>query len=381
MTGAPSSPRVLLVGPNPFETRASMWLFVECLAAGLPAHGCTPVVLRPRFPHLGRLGHKRATRVLLRLTLEAAQLRRAARTVDVIHVCDHASAFHLLGPGLPRRPRVVTCHDLFFVLRTVKQPDASHPLDRWWQRRILRGIAAADRIACISVETQDTLRELVPALAGHAARSFLLPNGLYQQFNPLQPAGVAAGLRDLDPRLAPGRYVLHVGGNFERKNRPGVAQAFAAFGPNRGLRLVFAGEAPDAPLRSLLAALRIDSLVTVVERPAATALGLLYQGAFALLFPSHNEGFGLPPLEAQTLGCPVVASDIGPHRSNLGDTALLAGSEDHAGLAAHLAALLDDHVRADLVARGFANAQRFTMATMIGRYAALHTALATAARA
>ncbi len=376
MTSGPATtPRVLLVGPNPFEARTSMWLFVECLAAGLPRHGCAPAVLKPRFPNLGRLGRRRTTKVILRLVLEAAQLRRAAKAADVIHVCDHASAFHLLARRLRHRPKVVTCHDLFFIAASVKRPEDSLATEAWWQRRILRGISAADRIACISAETQAALLEIVPALAGASPPTIILPNGLYQKFVPRPAAEVAAGLRALDPRLEPGRYVLHVGGSYERKNRRGVAQAFAAFGPAHGLRLVLAGEPPNALLRSTITDTGIAPYLTLADHPDAATLGLLYQGAFALLFPSRNEGFGLPPVEAQTLGCPVVASDIGPHRLNLADSALLAGPEDHATLAAHLASLLDESVRAALVARGFANSQRFAMDTMLDRYAALYREL------
>ena len=364
-------PRVLLVGPNPFEPRKSMWLFVECLAEGLPTVGFQARILRPRFPRLGRLGSGRAAKAALRLVLEGAQLRRAAREADLVHVGDHASAFHLLG-GPARLPKVVTCHDVFFIASTLAAGNAAPRRERWWQDRILRGIARADRVACISRPTRDALTELLAQAGRPRPPGDLVPICLFQTFATLDQPTVAHRLVALDPRLRPGRYILHVGGNFARKNREGVVHTFAALGAASDLRLVLAGEPPDQALRSALVQAGVEARTTVVANASAEALGVLYQGAFALLFPSRAEGFGLPPIEAQTLGCPVVCSDIPPHRENLSDSALFAGAEDAQGLADRLASLHDSGTRAQLATRGRANARRFSREAMFASYARLY---------
>ena len=370
-----TTPQVLLVGPNPFEPRKSMWLFVECLAEALPAVGFEPHLLRPRFPRLGRLGASRAIRAMLRLVLEAAQIRHAARAVDLIHVGDHASAFHLLGCGLESKPKVVTCHDVFFIASTLR-PDTDTPRrDRWWQGRTLRGIARAQRIACASRPTEIALHKLFAANQLDPAPISLLPVGLLQSLPIRQDNELAAALRLLDPRLRPGSYVVHVGGNFARKNRAQVVAAFAAFGPAHGLRLVLAGEPPNAALCAAIARHAIGPHLTIASGVSAAQLGSLYQGAFALLFPSRAEGFGLPPIEAQTLDCPVVASDIPPHRENLDGSALLAGADDTGALVACLEALLAPETRRRQIERGRSNARQFSRETMIQRYAALYREL------
>ncbi|MGB8622282.1 MAG: glycosyltransferase family 1 protein, partial [Paracoccaceae bacterium] len=58
------------------------------------------------------------------------------------------------------------------------------------------------------------------------------------------------------------------------------------------------------------------------------ALAALTQGATALLFPSHAEGYGLPPLEAAALGTPVIASDLPVHAEVLGDFAVYLSGRD-----------------------------------------------------
>lgn len=352
-----------------------MWLFVECLAEGLPSVGFAPQILRPRFPRLGRIGESRAAKVALRLVLEAAQLRRAARDTDLVHIGDHASAFHLLGGGLARKLKIVTCHDVFFIASTLAVGATPPRLERWWQERILRGIARSDRVACVSRPTHDALTKLLAGTALPPARTSLIPICLFQTFAELDASAVTARLAALDPRLKPGSYVLHVGGNFARKNREGVVRAFAAFGPRRGLRLVLAGEPPDGALRRTIAHCGVEELTAIVADVTAAALGILYQGAFALLFPSRAEGFGLPPLEAQTLGCPVVCSGIPTHRENLADTALFAEADDSAALASCLETLADPSVRRQFAERGRANARRFSREAMFASYARLYREL------
>ncbi|MFT3831377.1 MAG: glycosyltransferase family 1 protein [Opitutaceae bacterium] len=368
-------PRVLLVGPNPFEPRKSMWLFVECLAEGLPTVGFAPQILRPRFPNLGRLGASRAAKAALRLVLESAQLRRAAREADLVHVGDHASAFHLLGGGLARKPKVVTCHDVFFIASTFAAGAAAPRRERWWQERILSGIARADRVACVSRPTQDALTELLARATLPPAQASLVPICLFQTFTEFPDEVVARRIAALDPRLSLGRYVLHVGGNFARKNREGVVRAFAAYGPPRGLRLVLAGEPPDGALRRAIAQCGVEEQTTIAADASSETLGLLYQGALALLFPSRAEGFGLPPIEAQTLGCPVVCSDIPPHRENLADTALFAPADDTDALARQLEVFADPAVRRQFAGRGRINARRFSRETMFASYAQLYREL------
>jgi glycosyltransferase involved in cell wall biosynthesis len=86
----------------------------------------------------------------------------------------------------------------------------------------------------------------------------------------------------------------------------------------------------------------------------------LYEEARVLVLPSFNEGFGLPVLEAMTVGVPVVASTRGALPEVLGDAGLLVDPEDVNGLADAMARLLRDNtLAAQCAARGVRRALGF----------------------
>ena len=88
-------------------------------------------------------------------------------------------------------------------------------------------------------------------------------------------------------------------------------------------------------------------------------LAELLRGATALVFPSLYEGFGLPIVEAQALGCPVIASDRASIPEVAGDGALYFDALDPAQAVA-LVRSLDAGTREGLVQRGHANVARYT---------------------
>jgi glycosyltransferase involved in cell wall biosynthesis len=102
------------------------------------------------------------------------------------------------------------------------------------------------------------------------------------------------------------------------------------------------------------------------------ALKALYLGAQGLVFPSLDEGFGLPPLEAMALGCPVVAARAGAVPEVCGDAALYFDPRDPQDMAAALRRLLDDApLRATLAEAGRQRAASWTWSLAAHRLAAL----------
>jgi glycosyltransferase involved in cell wall biosynthesis len=121
----------------------------------------------------------------------------------------------------------------------------------------------------------------------------------------------------------PGEYLLWVGGLQTPDPRKRVA---ALARTPRELPLVLVGatkpwahELPD---------------VTLTGRVPDDDLAAIYSGARALVFPSDDEGFGLPTIEALACGTPVVATDIPVLREVLGDRATFVARDDLAGLLA-----------------------------------------------
>ena len=68
----------------------------------------------------------------------------------------------------------------------------------------------------------------------------------------------------------------------------------------------------------------------------------LYEAALALVMPAYSGPTNLPPLEAVTLGCPVIYSDLPEFREQMGDAALYCDLADVSSLADHLSALVQD---------------------------------------
>jgi glycosyltransferase involved in cell wall biosynthesis len=82
-----------------------------------------------------------------------------------------------------------------------------------------------------------------------------------------------------------------------------------------------------------------------------------------LVQPSFEEGFGIPPLEAMTLGVPVVAADRGALPEVVGDAGLLVNETDAEGLAAAMTQMIDQpSLAAACAAKGVVRARQFRWA-------------------
>ena len=146
------------------------------------------------------------------------------------------------------------------------------------------------------------------------------------------------------------------------------------------VRLVVAGAAGNDTAAVDRAIDRLpDSAAARVVRTGAvdehTKFWLL-RHARALAYPSLDEGFGFPVLEAQQLGTPVVASTAGSIPQVAGAAALLSPARDVDALAANLYWIVtSDDMHAKLVRRGHANVARFSWATTARQLAAIYEEL------
>jgi glycosyltransferase involved in cell wall biosynthesis len=165
--------------------------------------------------------------------------------------------------------------------------------------------------------------------------------------------------------------LLHVGGGQWYKNRAGVLAIYAALRARLGdntPRLVLVG----APLEAALAGVETCSGV------GNEALAALYSGAELLLFPSLEEGFGWPIIEAQACGCRVVTTGKAPMTEVGGEAAFYLDDPSDAEAGAALVAQVleeDAAARRATVEAGLANAARFSTAKMVGEYVAIYREL------
>jgi glycosyltransferase involved in cell wall biosynthesis len=158
--------------------------------------------------------------------------------------------------------------------------------------------------------------------------------------------------------LEPARYALVVGNPAAHKNLAVLGAAAEAL-RRHGLTLAVAGAADPAVFRAGggVAA----EAARLLGRVSDAALRALYENALCLVFPSRYEGFGLPPLEAMTCGCPVVAAHAGAVPEVCAEAALYFDPARPATLADALDRLVEeDSLREGLRAAGRARAATFT---------------------
>jgi glycosyltransferase involved in cell wall biosynthesis len=248
-------------------------------------------------------------------------VERATGPVDVIHATGMA-----VPP--PTAPLVVTVHDLAFL----REPSQFTRRGVSFFRRAI-DLALQDATLVIA-PSEATLQEC-RAHGFDPERLRLVPWGIDP--HRATPEAVA----DAQARFDLGeRYVLWTGTIEPRKNLPTLLDAFAALG-RPDVRLVLAGpQGWNEDLEARLAPL--GDRVRAVGFVAPADLRALYAGAEVFCFPSLQEGFGLPVLEAMAQGTPVVTSAGTATEEVVADAGLIVDPLDTEALVERLGDLLDD---------------------------------------
>lgn len=365
--------KVLLVANYVPDAQTSMQAFRHLLERELPRQGCDVRVVAP-----ARVLHRLAFSAFLekwlgyldKFVLFFPALRRAARWADVVHVCDHSNGMYL--PWLEDRPTVVTCHDVIAIQAALGMVPGWQvgATGRVFQRLISRGIGRADVVSCVSALTR---RDLLALRLAEPGRLESTPNGLNQDFHPVSGVQADALLQPLG-LAASGPYLLHVGLDLPRKNRGKVLETFIALargeagGASPVERLVFVGPALSQEMAERARQAGVADRVMVVSKVSHETLRALYSRAYALLFPSLQEGFGWPVIEAQACGCPVFTSDRAPMNEIGGDGAVYVDPDDPAAMARAILSAVPQ--REAMRERGLENARHYSGEGMAAKYVA-----------
>lgn len=275
-----------------------------------------------------------------------------ALDADVYHVTGDC---HQVAWALPPQRTIVTVHDLGHYRR--------HPnrLRRWllgklWFDGPLGRVAA---LTVISATTRDTLLTCFPKLATRPIE--VIENCV--------PRNLAFAPKQFDARRP---TVLQVG-TAPHKNLRRVAEALSG----TACRLVVVGPL-DAADAAFLARLSVD--LDARGRLDDASLETAYREADIVVFASEHEGFGLPILEAQAVGRPLVTSDRSPMREVAGSGALLVDPTSVEAIRAAVVRLVRDaELRERLVAAGLANVRRFAPPVIARRYLELYERVAAQA--
>ena len=239
---------------------------------------------------------------------------------------------------------VITVHDLisekFESTRYIRKPRINI-------RK--RSIESADHIICISNNTKNDLIEHYSVDESKISVIYLGSNFISSET-----------IRDKTFTKIP--YLLFVGKRSGYKNFYMLIQAFANSKFLReNFRIVAVGGGMfDSNEISLLRNFNLENHVNQVDA-GDEKLANYYSNAEALIYPSLYEGFGLPPIEAMALGCPVFASNAGSIPEVCGDAAIYFDPRNAEHLT-HIieSSLSDSKLLKEITALGILKSQNFT---------------------
>jgi glycosyltransferase involved in cell wall biosynthesis len=248
------------------------------------------------------------------------------------------------------------------------EPDALRPLVRWYRRRGYPH--TAEMADAVIINSESLRRDVERYLDVDPAKLRLIPEAVdHELFFPGDPDEARAVVARTHGVTRP--FVLFVSSLWPYKNCEALLRAFASLRTDLPEhQLVVVGSPSDAEyagrLRGLADSLGIADDVVWTGGLDLAATVPLYRAADVFVYPSFNETFGLPLLEAMACACPVVTSDRSAMPETAGGAALLTDPDDPATIAA--AVLEAVGPRADeLRKKGRERAGEFTWATTAAR--------------
>ncbi len=258
-------------------------------------------------------------------------------------------------PLMAKCKTVFVCHGLDWYV----MPQWSKLTDRMSHRFIVpKYYKKADAIIAVS----DTAREhIIKFLKVSPDKIYLVYHGVDEVFkNPIPPE-LKRHIRST--YQLPDRYFLYVGQIYPPKNFGRILQAYAKVGPKSGIHLVIAGEHRWLCGRDLelIDTLNISPWVVRPGWIDHKDLPVFYAMAEALLLPSLYEACPAPPLEAMSIGCPVVTSNCYGAKEIADNAALLVDPKDVDSIAKGMEKILTDlPLRRQLVVNGHERVKNFT---------------------
>ncbi|WP_036005662.1 glycosyltransferase family 4 protein [Paraburkholderia caribensis] len=274
-----------------------------------------------------------------RIAWEQCYLPLARRKDFILNLCN-------LGPLCHR-----DCATLIHDAQVYSVPESYSLGFRLWYKFLFFFIGRRHKL--IVTVSEFSRSELVRYGVASADKIVVVHNGCDHVLQVPPDEGQLSALQ-----LTPGRFVLALANTQKHKNIAILLRAFAQ--PElKNVTLVLFGGATKAEFENLGHV--VPPNVRFTGRVTDSELVGLMVNAGALAFPSLTEGFGLPPLEAMALGCPVVAAPYGALPEVCGKAALYADPLDPSAWSQTIRTVLDDEaVRQSLVSAGRQQADIFT---------------------
>jgi len=255
-----------------------------------------------------------------------------------------ADLFHGLNQRLPRRPNhrsIATFHDLFVMTGEYSTPE-------FRARFTAQARDAAKRADAIIAVSEFTRQQVITLLGVDAARVHVVHHGIREL-----PAKVDSVARQ--------PVILNVGAIQKRKNIARLVEAFEDVDANWRLVLAGANGYGAEEILARIARSPARDRIQVTGYVTPRELGEWYARASIFAFPSLDEGFGMPVLEAMAAGVPVVTADRSALPEVAGNAALLVNPDDTVALRNALREVIrNGELQRELTGRGIERSRTFT---------------------
>jgi glycosyltransferase involved in cell wall biosynthesis len=265
----------------------------------------------------------------------------------------HSSHFRITPS---RKTKIVSSiHDLIYEKSLAKSSLLGTTLNIWERRQ---AIEKADTIICVSENTKREMLEIYPFAASKIIEVVYVACS-FNRDTIIQPTITD---RIFSLSKSDKNFALYVGTRKTYKNFNSALIGFAESELRKNnFLLVCTGVNFDEQEQSLINKLDLQNSVLMLDYATQVEMSYLYQNAFALLYTSTYEGFGMPPLEAMSSGSPVIAANISSMPEVIGDAGILLDDiTDYSLVSSSLNQLLNEQVRSEYIQKGIEQSKKFT---------------------
>ena len=237
-------------------------------------------------------------------------------------------------------PLVLTLHDLIFLEKRQSSSRSLYQEMGWHYRRLVvpRILSECRKIITVSNFECNRIRE---ALNLPKDRLTAVYNGYSPHFRQMPPAP------EIVHKYVPSDdYLFFLGNTDPKKNTPRVLKAYGLYlRQSKHKRPLLIADLKEEAIDGILSAEGIKEVKPYLNFPGYIPnadLAALYNGAFAFLYPSLRESFGIPMLESMACGTPVIAGNTSAMPEIAGEGALLADPLDENDIARKILLLEED---------------------------------------
>lgn len=249
---------------------------------------------------------------------------------------------------------VITVHD--FIYEIIYKGKRRGAFLHIWQQN--RAINRADAVVCISESTKRDLMKFCPKVP--ESKLHVIYNAVSNDYKIIEDK-----IEELSDRL------LFVGGRHDYKN----GRWFAECIKDTDDKVIFCGGQMNEEEKKYYDATLGPDRYEVKVGLSNEELNRYYNSVKCLVYPSSYEGFGIPILEAQKAGCPVIAYSTSSIPEVIGKTPLLMKELTKKELLDKLTLLKDEKLRQEVIEKGLENAKRFSWDKAFEAYRRLYESL------